>query len=105
MAKFRKAKKFVVKGINLTSVFKQDYIENDADLRSQLARTRKATSKLEKIRRKMEDTMKDLESDDKLGNFEIQGLMSDFNETQMLVAKISDRLDGLINSFICKAQE
>jgi len=41
---------------------------------------------------------KDLQSEDKLGNFEIQGLMSDYNEAQTPSSSVEKKADDAKNS-------
>ncbi len=45
---------------------------------------------------------KDLQSQDKLGNFEIQGLMSDYNEAQTLASSVQKKLHDSNSAVIGK---
>jgi hypothetical protein len=59
-------------------------------------------SQTDELRKKFEDAMKDLESQDKLGNFEIQRLMSDYNEAQALASSVKRKADDTNSSVIGK---
>ena len=48
------------------------------------------------------DAMKDLEADDKLGNFEIQRLMSQYNQSEQLASSVLKKKDDTANSIIQK---
>ncbi len=52
--------------------------------------------------RQFEDLIKDLESQDKLGNFEIQDLMSRFNQAQTLSSSVLKKQDSTKNGTISK---
>lgn len=54
------------------------------------------------IKKKFKDLVKDLESQDKLGNFEIQDLMSNFNQAETLASSVKKKLDDTINAIISK---
>ena len=45
------------------------------------------------IKSRFETAAKDLESQDKLGNFQIQGLMSDFNQAETLASSLTRKKD------------
>jgi len=47
-----------------------------------------ASKDIQNAKDAMGDKAKELQSDDKLGNFEIQSLMSDYNETQKTISNI-----------------
>ena len=57
---------------------------------------------LETLRRRFDDATKDLESQDKLGNFEIQDLMSRYNQAETLASSVHKKQDGSANSVIGK---
>lgn len=48
------------------------------------------------------DVSKDLQSQDKLGNFEIQTLMSDYNQAQALASSVAKKLHDTNSSIIGK---
>lgn len=56
----------------------------------------------EALKRKFEEANKDLENQDKLGNFEIQTLMSDFNQTQALANSTKKKMDDQSSSVLGK---
>jgi hypothetical protein len=49
--------------------------------------------KVEAIRKALESAMKDLEAQDRLGNFEIQRLMSQYNQAETLASSVQKKLD------------
>ncbi len=67
----------------------------------QLAELQKNADRIEAIRKEMDKKMKELESQDKLGNFEIQDLMSRYNQAETLSSnvqkKLKDTHDAVIN--------
>ncbi len=54
------------------------------------------------IRQRFDDKSKDLESRDKLGNFEIQDLMSQYNQAETLASSILKKRDDTANAIIQK---
>ncbi len=56
----------------------------------------------EKLKVKLNEAMKDLQSQDKLGNTEIQHLMSNYNEAQTTLSSIQKKRDDAINAVISK---
>ena len=54
------------------------------------------------IRNQLDGKSKDLQSQDKLGNFEIQTLMSDYNEAQTLSSSVQKKKDDTEKSVIQK---
>ena len=56
----------------------------------------------EMITRMFEKRGKDLESQDKLGNFEIQQLMSQYNQAETLSANVQKKTDDTRNAIISK---
>lgn len=57
---------------------------------------------LDDLRTRLEGAMKDLESQDKLGNFEIQDLMSRYNQAETLASSVQKKKDDTANSIIQK---
>jgi hypothetical protein len=49
--------------------------------------------KVAAIRKTLESALKDLESQDRLGNFEIQRLMSQYNQAETLASSVQKKLD------------
>jgi hypothetical protein len=56
----------------------------------------------EALKKKFEDMTKDLESKDKMDNFEIQSLMSDYNQAETLASSVQKKADDTNNSVIGK---
>lgn len=54
------------------------------------------------IRRSFDDAIKDLEAQDRLGNFEIQRLMSRLNQSETLASNVRKKRDDTRNSVIGK---
>ena len=57
---------------------------------------------IEAVRRRFEDMTKDLESQDKLGNFEIQDLMSRYNQNETLASSVAKKESDTESSVIGK---
>jgi len=62
-------------------------------LAKNLAETRRAVRRLEAYAAEFGTRLKELEGQDKLGNFEIQDLMSQFNEAETLASSILKKRD------------
>lgn len=54
------------------------------------------------MRNQFQDAIKDLEAQDKLGNFEVQDLMSTFNQAQTLASSVQKKLDDTESAVIGK---
>lgn len=54
------------------------------------------------LRSRLDGLSLDLQSQDKLGNLEIQGLMSDYNEAKTLTSSVTKKRDEAGNSIIGK---
>ncbi|MBC7772938.1 MAG: hypothetical protein H7210_10620 [Pyrinomonadaceae bacterium] len=67
-----------------------------------LAETRRAVQRLEAFAAKFGAKLKELEAQDKLGNFEIQDLMSDYNQTETLASSVLKKRDDTANAIIQK---
>jgi hypothetical protein len=102
MAKKRQAAKILVNGVNLTPVFRDTSVKIDRGLRAHFSETRKALSQMERARKAFEDAMKDVEAQDKLGNFEIQNLMSAYNQMETLASNVAKKLNDTISCVINK---
>lgn len=61
-----------------------------------------AESAADVLRKKLDQAMKNLEAADKLGNFEIQRLMSEFNQAESLRSQAQKKLDDAKKSVISK---
>ncbi|HEV8583964.1 MAG TPA: hypothetical protein VGT02_03235 [Methylomirabilota bacterium] len=53
--------------------------------------------KVESIRKALDAAMKDLEAQDRMGNFEIQRLMSAFNQAETLASNVQKKMDDTIS--------
>ncbi len=56
----------------------------------------------EQLRARFEDMLEDLESQDKMGNFEIQRLMSQYNQSEKLASSVQKKKDDTANAVIGK---
>ncbi|MCC7383655.1 MAG: hypothetical protein IT384_17575 [Deltaproteobacteria bacterium] len=54
------------------------------------------------IKNRFQDAIKDLEAQDKLGNFEIQDLMSTYNQAETLASSVLKKRDDTSNAVIGK---
>lgn len=54
------------------------------------------------IKARFQDAIKDLEAEDKLGNFEIQDLMSTYNQAETLASSVLKKRDDTSNAVIGK---
>ena len=54
------------------------------------------------LQAKLNEALKDLEAEDKLGNFEIQDLMSTFNQAETLASSVQKKKDDTESSVISK---
>jgi hypothetical protein len=54
------------------------------------------------IKSRFQDAIKDLEAEDKLGNFEIQDLMSTYNQAETLASSVLKKRDDTSNAVIGK---
>jgi hypothetical protein len=102
VAKSRSEVKILLNGVDLTPVFRNASVPMNRGLRAHFVDTRKALDRLERGRKAFDDALKDLEAQDKLGNFEIQQLMSAFNQAESLASSVSKKLNDTMNCLIRK---
>lgn len=57
---------------------------------------------IERIKGLFDGMVKDLEAEDRLGNFEIQRLMSQYNQSEQLASSVQKKLDDTSNAVIGK---
>lgn len=57
---------------------------------------------VDRIKSKFEDKAKELDPQDKLGNFEIQDLMSRYNQAETLASNVMKKRDDAANGLIGK---
>ena len=63
---------------------------------------RETDQKMTELKKKLESAMKDLEAQDKMGNFEIQNLMSTLNQAETLSSSVRKKLDETANQLMSK---
>jgi hypothetical protein len=102
MAKTKRAVKIVVNGLNLTPVFRNASVSIDRGLREHLAQTRKALDQLERVQKAFDDAVKDLEAQDKLRGFNIQTIISEFNQMDTLASNVRRKVNETISCVIHK---
>ena len=73
-----------------------------AQYNKQLNAAQATMSKIESIRKDLTNTMKDLESQDKLGNFEIQDLMSQYNQSETMAGNVLKKVSDSKNAVVKK---
>jgi hypothetical protein len=57
---------------------------------------------IDSLRNRLDDKSKNLEGEDKLGNFEIQDLMSQYNQAEQLASNVLKKRDDTSNAIIGK---
>lgn len=78
----------------MTTLLKpKDMVLVSNTIRSDFAECRKLVHKLRDYAELLEGTLADLEAHDKLGNFEIQRLMSAFNQAETLASNVLKKRD------------
>lgn len=77
-------------------------ISMDRTIRTHLIQTRQSLSRLEQFAKNFSEKIKELEEQDKLGNFEIQDLMSQYSKANSLVSSILKKKDDVTNAIISK---
>ncbi|MFO1325193.1 MAG: hypothetical protein U1F15_14175 [Burkholderiales bacterium] len=73
-----------------------------AALRRELANTRKLMRAIARHALEFDARLAALDGEDKLGNFEIQQLMSDYNQAESLASSIAKKRDCVADSIISK---
>lgn len=94
--------KILFNGLNLTPVFKGRSVTVDAGVRAHFAEVREALKQLERAREALHDTLNDPDGKDKLGNFQIQQLMSDYNEAETLASTVNKKMNETMGCIIGK---
>jgi Skp family chaperone for outer membrane proteins len=61
-----------------------------------------AESAADELRKKLQQAMKQLEASDRMGNFEIQRLMSEFNQAETLSSQLQKKREETKNAVISK---
>jgi uncharacterized protein involved in exopolysaccharide biosynthesis len=71
-------------------------------IKSNLAATRRNVDQLRRMLDRLSASLKELEAQDELGNFEIQDLMGSFNQAETLASSIMKKRDDTANAIISK---
>ena len=71
-------------------------------IRRNLTRARHSVDQLRRILDKISVSLKELESSDELENFEVQDLLSQFNQAEALASNVLKKRDDTANSVIGK---
>lgn len=80
--------------VSMTSLLKpKDAVAVNDAIRADFAECRQLVHKLRDYADLVEATLADLEAHDKLGNFEIQRLMSAFNQMETLASNVQKKRD------------
>ncbi len=81
-------------------------VSNKKEIKELFSAARKETSAAQKtsakLRKNLQRAAKELESQDKLGNFEIQQLMSAYNQAETLASSVLKKRDDTANAIISK---
>lgn len=96
------AQKILFNGLNLTPVFKGRSVSVDAGVRAHFAEVREALNQLERAREALHDTLKNLDSMDQLGSFQINQLMSDYNQAESLASSVAKKMKDTVGCMINK---
>lgn len=74
----------------------------DDKIKGHLATARRNVDRLRKVLDELSEKLKELEAEDRLGNFEIQDLMSRFNQAETLASSVTKKRDDTANAVISK---
>ena len=77
-------------------------VPKDKVIERHLAQARRLVGRLIKHLQSFDDKLKDLEDHDKLSNFEIQELMSRYNQAETLASSVLKKRDDTANAIISK---
>lgn len=64
--------------------------------------TKKTEVAMARLKKQLESATKDLESQDRMGNFEIQRLMSEFNQAETQSSNVRKKLEDAKNAIVSK---
>jgi hypothetical protein len=67
-----------------------------------LKKQQAAESAADVLRKKLQQAMKQLEASDRMGNFEIQRLMSEFNQSESLSSQVLKKIEDAKNAVVSK---
>ncbi len=87
---------------DIATLLRDRSVVMDDDIRRRMAESRAELVRLREYAVTLEARLKDLEAQDKLGNFEIQDLMSTYNQSETLASSILKKKDCVANSIISK---
>ena len=88
--------------VDIARIVRVADIEMDEDLRNQIRESRADVVRLREYAYAFDRLLKDLESQDKMGNFEIQQLMSNYNQAETLAKNIAEKAACVADSIIQK---
>lgn len=88
--------------VDIAQIVRVNDIAMDDDIRTQIRESRADVARLRDYGDAFDRLLKELEGQDKLGNFEIQDLMSRFNEAESLASSLAKKRDCLADSIIHK---
>jgi uncharacterized membrane-anchored protein YhcB (DUF1043 family) len=94
--------KAITRRVDIAPLLKRASIRVDHELRAHFAQTRRLVDQMARVRNQLDDAMKDLQSQNRLGNFEIQRLMSAFNQAETLASNIQKKADDTANAIISR---
>ena len=77
-------------------------IKRDITITRSMSSARRSVDQLRKVLDTLFSTLRELESQDKLGNFEIQDLMSQYNQVEQLASNIQKKRDDTATALIGK---
>jgi hypothetical protein len=88
--------------IDVKLVLGEKTVPMDDNIRRLLRETRSSVLRLGEYAQAFEQRLKLLEAQDKLDNFEIQDLMSEYNEAETLASSVRKKLDDTAAAIIGK---
>ena len=88
--------------VDIARVVRVAHVEMDADLRQLIRESRADLVRLRDYADAFNRLLKRLESQDKLGNFEIQELMSNYNQAAALATNVAEKSACVADSVIQK---
>jgi hypothetical protein len=88
--------------VDIKSIIREKTVAVDDSVRQHLRDTRSAVRRLAEYATEFERDLAALEDQDRLGNFEIQDLMSKYNEAEALACNLLKKRDDVANGLINK---
>ncbi|MBC7778539.1 MAG: hypothetical protein H7125_00405 [Proteobacteria bacterium] len=87
--------------VDISPFLRRSVVVNEK-IKANLSETRRRVVRLRAHLEKFSVRLAELEAEDKLGNFEIQDLMSQFNEAESLASSVLKKRDDTANAVIGK---